>query len=58
MGADKGLIQPRESLIGTADVIQSLLVGRILVDILNDEERDETWVLASVEVFRALLRPQ
>ena len=58
MGADKGLIQPRESLVGTADVIQSLLVGRILVDILNDDERDESWVLATVEVFRALLRPQ
>ena len=58
MGADKGLIQPRESLVGTADVIQSLLVGRILVDILNDDERDESWVLAAVEVFRALLRPQ
>jgi AcrR family transcriptional regulator len=58
MGADKGFIQPREPLVGTADVIQSLLVGRILVDILNDDERDETWVLAATEVFRALLRPQ
>jgi hypothetical protein len=58
MGADKGLIRPHEPLVGTADVIQSLLVGRILVDILNDEERDETWVRAAVEVFRALLRPQ
>ena len=58
MGADKGLMQPRESLVGTADVIQSLLVGRSLVDILNDDERDESWVLATVEVFRALLRPQ
>ena len=58
MGANKGHIQPCEPLVGTADVIQSLLVGRILVDILNDDERDESWVLAPVEVFRALLRPQ
>ena len=58
IGANKGLVQPCEPLVGTADVIQSLLVGRILVDILNDDERDETWVLAAVEVFRALLRPQ
>ena len=58
IGIDKGFIQPCEPLVGTADVIQSLLVGRILVDILNNEERDETWVLAAIEVFRALLRPQ
>jgi len=58
IGTDKGFIQPCEPLVGTADVIQSLLVGRILVDILDDEERDGTWVLAAIEVFRALLRPQ
>ncbi len=58
IGASKGLIQPCEPLVGTADVIQSLLVGRILVDILDDDERDGTWVLAAIEVFRALLRPQ
>ena len=58
IGTDKGFIQPCEPLVGTADVIQSLLVGRILVDILNDDERDGTWVLAAIEVFRALLRPQ
>ena len=58
IGTDKGFIRPCEPLVGTADVIQSLLVGRILVDILDDEERDGTWVLAAIEVFRALLRPQ
>ena len=58
IGANRGLIQPCEPFVGTADVIQSLLVGRILVDILNDDERDGTWVLAAIEVFRALLRPQ
>ena len=57
IGTEKGLIHPYEPVVGTADVIQSLLVGRILVDILDDDERDDSWVLGSIEVFRALLRP-
>jgi hypothetical protein len=44
-------------LLGTADVIQSLLVGRILVDLLEDDSRDNLWIASAVEVLRALLRP-
>ncbi|MEI8286570.1 MAG: helix-turn-helix domain-containing protein [Actinomycetes bacterium] len=58
IGAERGLIRPIEPLLGTADVIQSLLVGRILVDILEDDTRDVLWIASAVEVFRALLRPQ
>jgi len=52
------LIQPFEPLLGTADVVQSLLVGRILVDLLEDDSRDNLWVTSAIEVFRALMRPQ
>jgi AcrR family transcriptional regulator len=57
IGAERGLIRPFEPLLGTADVIQSLLVGRILVDLLEDDSRDNLWIASAVEVFRALLRP-
>ena len=58
IGAERGLIRPFEPLLGTADVIQSLLVGRILVDLLEDNSRDDLWIDSAVEVLRALLRPQ
>jgi AcrR family transcriptional regulator len=58
IGTQRGLIQPFEPLLGTADVVQSLLVGRILVDLLEDDSRDNLWVTSAVEVFRALMRPQ
>jgi hypothetical protein len=57
IGAERGLIRPFEPLLGTADVIQSLLVGRILVDLLEDDSRDNLWIASAVEVLRALLRP-
>ena len=58
IGTQRGLIQPFEPLLGTADVVQSLLVGRILVDLLEDDSRDNLWVTSAIEVFRALMRPQ
>ena len=58
IGTQRGLIQPFEPLLGTADVVQSLLVGRILIDLLEDDSRDNLWVTSAIEVFRALMRPQ
>jgi AcrR family transcriptional regulator len=58
IGTQRGLIRPVEPLLGTADVIQSLLVGRILVDILEDDSRDALWITSAIEVLRALLRPR
>ncbi len=54
---DRGLADPVEPLLGLAYVIQSMLVGRILVDISDDETLDEQWEKAAIGTLRAVLRP-
>lgn len=45
---DRGLIEPILDLRAVANLIQSLLVGRALVDLLDDPDDDATWADAAV----------
>ena len=54
---DRGLADPIEPLLGLAYVIQSMLVGRILVDISDDPELDKEWEDAAIATLRMALRP-
>jgi AcrR family transcriptional regulator len=52
-----GLCTPVGPIFGLAYVIQSMLVGRILVDISDDEALDHQWEDAAIAVLRETLRP-
>lgn len=54
---DKGFIDPIEPIEGTAHFIQSFLLGRMLVDVLNDPVADSQWHIAAMAAVRTLLRP-
>ncbi len=54
----KGLIAPIAPLLGISYVIQSLFVGRILVDVAEDKDIDAQWVSATMSTLRHLLNPQ
>ena len=54
---DNGLCNPIEPILGVAYVIQSLLVGRILVDISEDPALDTEWEDAAIATLRQILRP-
>ena len=56
-GRDNGLFDPVEPIEGIAHLIQSMLLGRILVDIVQDPEADDAWTKATVQTLRFLLRP-
>lgn len=53
----KGFIDPVEPIEGVANFIQSFLFGRLLVDILDNPEADNSWHEAAMASLRALLRP-
>ena len=55
---DRGFIDPIEPIEGTANFIQSFLLGRILVDVMEDDEAEEQWHQAAMTAIRALLRPR
>lgn len=54
---ERGLADPVEPLLGLAYVIQSMLVGRILVDISDDPELDKQWEDAALMTLRMVIRP-
>ncbi len=54
---ERGLCDPVEPFMGLAYVIQSMLVGRILVDISDDPELDRQWEDAALASLRLMLRP-
>lgn len=54
---ERGLADPVEPLLGLAYVIQSMLVGRILVDISDDPELDKQWEDAALMTLRMAIRP-
>lgn len=56
-GRDSGLFDPVEPIDGIAHLIQSMLLGRILVDIVQDPGADDAWTKATIETLRLLLRP-
>ena len=53
----RGLFDPVEPIEGIAHLIQSVLLGRILVDILEDPSEEEAWLRSSTTTLRLLLRP-
>ena len=54
---ERGLADPIGPDLGTAYVIQSMLVGRILVDISEDPSLDRQWEDAAIATLRHILRP-
>lgn len=58
LAAERGFIDPVEPLSGSANFIQSFLMGRILVDILEDDAAEEEWHQAAMVALSALLRPR
>lgn len=54
---DKGLCDPIEPIEGSAHLIQSMLLGRILVDILDDPEAEAAWAKSASATLRFLIRP-
>ena len=57
VAVDKGLIAPTESLLGIAQWIGSLALGRATVDLATDVGGDEQWLSATMFSLRALLKP-
>lgn len=55
---DRGLCNPIEPIDGTAHLIQSILLGRILVDILDDPIAEAQWSQTASQTLRFLLQPQ
>ena len=53
--ADRGVITLRAPIDGVAYVMQSLFVGRILVDLVDDQQVDADWVTAAMTTIRHLL---
>jgi AcrR family transcriptional regulator len=58
LARDRGFIDPVEPIEGTAHFIQSFLLGRMLVDIINEETTDQQWHEAAMTSLQALLRPR
>ena len=54
---DKGLCNPVEPIEGSAHLIQSMLLGRILVDILEDPEAEAAWAKSASATLRFLINP-
>lgn len=54
----RGLCDPVEPIEGIAHLIQSMLLGRILVDILEDPNEEQAWFRSATATLRSLLRPQ
>ena len=57
IAVDNGLIAPTESLLGIAQWIGSLTLGRATVDLATDIGGDEQWLSATMFSLRALLNP-
>jgi len=54
---DRGLIWPEVPLDGIAYWLQSVLVGRVLVDLADDSKLDDDWVATASAAIRAVLCP-
>lgn len=55
---NRGLCNPIEPIEGTAHFIQSILLGRVLVDILDDPVANQHWQQSTISVLRHLINPQ
>ena len=54
---DRGLCSPVGPVDGLAHLIQSTLVGRVLVDVIEDPELERAWEESAVLMLRQMLRP-
>lgn len=54
---NKGFCYPVEPIDGIAHLIQSMLLGRVLVDILDDPTAEAEWAKSASATLRLLLRP-
>lgn len=54
---ERNLLNPREPLEGTIAVISSMLMGRIVVDFIDDKSVESGWVTVASDVVQDLLRP-
>ncbi|MFZ9707308.1 MAG: TetR/AcrR family transcriptional regulator [Ilumatobacteraceae bacterium] len=52
---ERGIISLRAPIDGVAYLIQSLFVGRMLVDLVDDQQIDADWVSAAMTTIRHLL---
>lgn len=55
---DRGTISPSVDLTGLAYFIQSILVGRVLVDVGDESGVDDVWVDVAMTTLRHLLAPK
>lgn len=55
---DRGFCDPIEPIDGIAHLIQSILLGRILVDILEDPVAEAQWTQSAAATLRLMLRPR
>jgi AcrR family transcriptional regulator len=53
--AKRGIISLRAPIDGVAYLLQSMFVGRILVDLVEDKKVDADWVAAAMTTIRYLL---
>ena len=54
---ERGMCEPIVPTLGIAGLIQSMLLGRILIDIVDDDEMNATWDEAVIESLRIMLNP-
>jgi AcrR family transcriptional regulator len=57
LAVERGLVDTKLPVDGIAYAIQSMLVGRILVDITEDQSIDRNWAVTITEAIRHLLSP-
>ena len=55
MAVSRGLMHPTAPTLGIAYIFQSILVGRILVDLDEDPEANTAWVAAGISSLRHLI---
>lgn len=54
---ERGVISPSVDLVGLAYFIQSILIGRVLVDVGDEPGVDDHWVDIAMTTLRCLLAP-
>jgi AcrR family transcriptional regulator len=55
MAVEKGIMNPTAPVLGIAYLFQSILVGRVLVDLEEDPDAEREWVRAASEALRHLI---
>lgn len=56
LGIDRGILAPFDNLLGVSELIGSLFIGRVVVDIEDDPISDAAWVDAVMTILQGLLR--